>query len=98
MFHIKIYNKNQDFPGGPAVKTPSFHHRGPGLTPGQGIRIPTFCAVWQKKKRCIIKQTLMEPQLSLSNKRFKKMCFFLTQKVLSQNVNTDNFSFLILFL
>ena len=39
----------------------------------------------------------MEPQLSLSNKSLKKK-FFLTQKVLPQNVNTDNFSFLILFL
>ena len=46
-----------------------------------------------------MKQTLMEPQLRLSNKRLKKVSFFfLTQKVLSQNVNTDNFSFLILFL
>ena len=45
-----------------------------------------------------MKQTLMEPQLRLSNKRLKKVFFFLTQKVLSQNVNTDNFSFLILFL
>ena len=53
----------------------------------------------KKKKRCIMKQTLREPQLSLSNKRLKKVLFFfLTQKVLSQNVNTDNFSFLILFL
>ena len=56
MLHIKIHNKSQDFPGGPAVRTPSFHRRGPGLTTGEGIRIPTLCAVWQKKKKiCIMK-------------------------------------------
>ena len=31
---------SQDFPGGPVVRAQRFHCRGPGLTPGQGTKIP----------------------------------------------------------
>ena len=36
--HIKL-SALRDFPGGPVVRTPSFHCRGHGLLPGLGAKI-----------------------------------------------------------
>ena len=38
-----------DFPGGPGVKTPHFHSKEHGLTPGWGTKI--LHALWLKKKK-----------------------------------------------
>ena len=38
----------RDFPVGPVVKTPSFHHKGPDSIPGQATK--TSCAITQPKK------------------------------------------------
>ena len=49
-----MLNKNGesgDFPGSPVVKTLSFHCRGHGFDPGQGIRNPACCKAWPKKKK-----------------------------------------------
>ena len=37
-----------EFPGGPVVRTPSFHCQGPGFNPGQGTKIPQ--ATWHSQK------------------------------------------------
>ena len=41
----------RDFPGGPVVKTPHFHCRGVGSTPGRGAKIPHAARCCQKKKK-----------------------------------------------
>ena len=43
----------REFPGGPVVKTLSFHCQGPSSIPGQGTKIlqATWCGQ-KKKKRC----------------------------------------------
>ena len=38
----------RDFPVGPAVKTPSFHYKGPSSIPGQETK--TSCAITQPQK------------------------------------------------
>ena len=40
-----------DFPGGPVVKTPSFHGKGSGSIPAQGTKIPKAARGSQEKKR-----------------------------------------------
>ena len=40
-----------EFPGGPVVKTPRSHCRGPGSTPGWGAKIPRAVRCGQKKKK-----------------------------------------------
>ena len=40
-----------EFPGGPVVRTPCFHCRGPGFDPWSGNEDPTSCAAGQKKKK-----------------------------------------------
>ena len=48
---MKKINKFWEFPGGPVVRTPCFHYRGTGLTPGWGTKIPQAVRCGQKKKK-----------------------------------------------
>ena len=43
--------KFREFPGGPVVRTPRFHCRGPGLLPGRATKIPKATWRGQKKKK-----------------------------------------------
>ena len=40
-----------EFPGGPVVRIPGFHSRGPGAFPGWGTAIPLAACCRQKKKK-----------------------------------------------
>ena len=46
----KKNSMDRDFPGGPVIKTLSFHCRGHRFNPGRGTKIPTCCGVGKKKK------------------------------------------------
>ena len=46
---LKKKAKRREFPGGPVVRTPHFHCRGPGLNPLVGE--PRSCSQKQKKKK-----------------------------------------------
>ena len=41
----------REFPGGPVVRTRSFHCWGPGSIPGQGTKIPQAAQCGQEKKK-----------------------------------------------
>ena len=45
-----LLRNDWDFPGGPVVKTPSFHCRGRGFNPWWGTKIPKAVRCSQKKK------------------------------------------------
>ena len=42
---------NWEFPGGPVVRTPRLHCRGPGFNPWLGTKIPQAAWHSQKKKK-----------------------------------------------
>ena len=49
--------KNLEFPGGPVVRTCSFHCLAPGSISGQGTKIPQAARCGQKKKKKKIKNS-----------------------------------------
>ena len=52
-FMLNIIYKTDlgDFPGGPVIKTPHFHCRGPGFHPWSGNQNPTYHMAQQRKKK-----------------------------------------------
>ena len=46
-----VRNNQGDFPGGPVVRAPSFHCRGPRFDPWLGNEDPTRLAARPKKKK-----------------------------------------------
>ena len=50
-FHGEWKSRVRDFPGGPAVRVPCSHCRGPGFIPGGGTKLPQAVQCSQKKKK-----------------------------------------------
>ena len=49
MVELQLKRQQWDFPGGPVVKTPSFHCRGTGSFADQGSKLPQ--ATWHSQNK-----------------------------------------------
>ena len=65
-----------EFPGGPVVRTPSFHCCGPGSVPGQGTKIlkATWCG--QKKNYAQTSEKNKLDSVTKMKKKVDHLCIF----------------------
>lgn len=56
---LSVKKTSQGLPGSPVGKTPCFQHRGSGLVPGQGTKIPPASSCSPKQTKLLSSQSLV---------------------------------------